>query len=260
MTSSTSTINSYGYSPHPLSTYLEWAEVLLASEPPPSSPRKPIILSVTGSTVSEVHTIISLIQAFRKAKPEYSDRIAIELNTSCPNIHGTGAPKGYIMDTDSTMLDILADFTEAVKQDPTLTVGLKLPPYIYRDQFVRVVELVKTLGDAFSFFTCTNTLGNSLLFSEQVESNEESISGYAVPPAVGGIAGDAIHALTLGNVHTFKTLLEESGLDSRIKIIGVGGATSSEAVQRLRKAGASVVGCATLLGKEGVKAFEILSQ
>lgn len=163
------------------------------------------------------------------------------------------------MDTDSTMLDILAVFVEEVRRDPSLTVGLKLPPYLYREQFVQVVELVQTLGkESFQFLTCTNTLGNSLLFSEQTDSAGGG-EGFAVPSALGGLGGEALHALALGNVFTFATLLKEYGLGESVKIIGVGGATNNGAVKRLRKAGASVVGCATLLGREGVKAFEILS-
>jgi len=44
-----------------------------------------------------------------------------------------------------------------------------------------------------------------------------------------------------------------------VRIIGVGGVTSKEAAARMRQAGADVVGCATLLGKEGIQAFEMLS-
>ena len=46
---------------------------------------------------------------------------------------------------------------------------------------------------------------------------------------------------------------------NRIIIIGVGGVTTPAAVSRMRKAGAQVVACATLLGRMGVRAFEILS-
>lgn len=40
----------------------------------------------------------------------------------------------------------------------------------------------------------------------------------------------------------------------------MGGVTSPEAAERMRKAGAVVVGAATFLGKEGVGAFEKLSK
>jgi dihydroorotate dehydrogenase (fumarate) len=78
----------------------------------------------------------------------------------------------------------------------------------------------------FAFLTCTNTLGNSLLFGDQVREAREE-------PAFGGLAGEALHALAL--------------------------VTSSAGVARMRNAGAAVVGAATLLGKEGVGAFEVLT-
>lgn len=160
-------------------------------------------------------------------------------------------------------------------KDKTLTIGLKLPPYTFRGQFDAMINELKGFiydydgvrRNAFAFLTCTNTLGNSLLFPDQVHevfpAQGSESAEFAVPTAVGGLAGDALHALSLGNVHTFHQLLHgdnqtDTGLRS-ISIIGVGGVTTPAALARMRKAGASVVGAATLLGREGVVAFEILS-
>ena len=85
-----------------------------------------------------------------------------------------------------------------------------------------------------------------------------------MPTAVGGVAGDSLHALALGNVYTFQQQLaaqdaQDAGL-AGIKIIGVGGVTSKAAAARMTQAGADAVACATLFGKEGVRAFEILGK
>jgi dihydroorotate dehydrogenase (fumarate) len=191
--------------------------------------------------------------------------IAIELNTSCPNIPNS-PPTGYAFPSLVPLLEVLQD---EYAQDQTLTIGLKLPPFVYREQFLSVLEGTKALcissGDGgdkcpFAFFTCTNTLGNTLMFSEQTAPPAGGPgSPFAVPTVLGGLAGDSLHALSLGNVHTFRQLLREHDTLRGIKIIGVGGVTTKEAAERMRKAGADVVGCATLFGKEGVQAFEILS-
>jgi dihydroorotate dehydrogenase (fumarate) len=116
----------------------------------------------------------------------------------------------------------------------------------------------------FAFFTCTNTLGNNLLFADQVgfpTNPEANDTQFAVPPALGALAGESLHTLSLGNVYTFTQLLGEDEYNclKKIIIIGVGGVTSKEAAERMKRAGASVVGCATLFGKQGLSAFEIIT-
>jgi len=166
-------------------------------------------------------------------------------------------------------LDVLADY---YRKDTTLTIGLKLPPYVCSTQFEDVLRGISAFpavvdgnngkGNMFSFLTCTNTLGSSLFFSDQAEHNHGSnlsASQFALPTVIGGLAGESIHALSLGNIYTFARLLEKDAELRDIRLIGVGGITSPEAVDRMRRVGASVVGCATLLGREGVGAFQRLS-
>ncbi|KAG6903001.1 hypothetical protein C0995_008574 [Termitomyces sp. Mi166 len=265
-------INSYGYSPHPLSQYLAWVkELLLKSE---HGPKKPFIISITSSNPAQLRRMMQDIQHLRMELVNAQSFIAIELNTSCPNIPNS-PPTGYVF---PSLLPLLTIMKEEYAKDPTLTIGLKLPPFVYRDQFNAVIDGIKDLclpspGDEFgtvpacpiAFFTCTNTLGNSLLFTEQSTrptppAEGEEASPFAVPTGLGGLAGDPLHALALGNVYTFSKILREAGHSSlgRISIIGVGGVTSKVAAERMREAGATVVGCATLLGKEGIRAFEII--
>ncbi|KAG6869052.1 hypothetical protein C0993_004725 [Termitomyces sp. T159_Od127] len=266
------TINSYGYSPHPLSVYLAWVKELLQQSE--NGPKKPFIISITSSDPAKLRRMMQDIQYLRMELVNNAQSfIGIELNTSCPNILDS-PPTGYAF---SSLLPLLTVLKEEYAKDPTLTIGLKLPPFVYRDQFNAVIDGIKNLclSDDISgsipacpiaFFTCTNTLGNSLFFKEQSarltpSTEDEEISPFAVPTGLGGLAGDALHALALGNVYTFSKILGEAGIPSfrKIAIIGVGGVTSKAAAERMRKAGATVVGCATLLGKEGIKAFEIIA-
>ena len=250
--------------------YLGWVETILTSHP---SSTKPVIISITNSDPVALQSMVRCIQELRfklhdnnPDKPGES-RIAIELNTSCPNIPNS-PPSGYSF---KSLLPLLRVLKNAFAQDMTLTIGLKLPPYVSKDQFTEVVTTLQSLvisnanetpKSAFAFLTCTNTLGNSLLFSNQTTT--DSALTFAVPTMLGGVAGETLHPLALGNVFTFKQLLNSKEANTAglgdVRIIGVGGVTSKEAVVRMRQAGADVVGCATLLGKEGVQAFEILSK
>lgn len=206
--------------------------------------------------------MVDSIQQLRRKLGDQSipSKIAIELNTSCPNIPNS-PPSGYTFKSLLPLLKVLAD---AHATDPTLTIGLKLPPYTFKGQFNDVFSGLESLSNAsqspVAFLTCTNTLGNSMLFSEQAEPGAHGV--FAVPTSLGGLAGDSLHALALGNVFTFKELFssqkaKDAGL-GRMKIIGVGGVTSRAAAKRMQKAGADVIGSATLFGKEGIRAFEIL--
>ncbi|KAJ7037519.1 hypothetical protein C8F04DRAFT_1035844 [Mycena alexandri] len=261
--SSTTSLNSYGYSPHKLSQYLSWIEAIILNAPS-TSKLKPFLISITASDADSMQETISAIQTLRAKSPAFSSRIGIEFNTSCPNIRGS-APAGYAITELASVLGVLAD---AWRADSSLTIGLKLPPYVHGGQFAGVLDALRGYSDAqgrnpIAYFACTNTLGNALLFAEQVGGAGTGDGGpFAVPTALGGVAGDALHALALGNVYSFARLLEAeepaSGLRN-IVLVGIGGVTSAEAAARMRKAGAAIVGSATLFGKEGVHAFKILS-
>lgn len=264
MKDSLSSLNSYGYSPHPLYEYLAWIREFLGEG---SSP-KPFIISITESSAERLSEMLVAIQQFRASNSTWRSRIAVEFNSSCPNIKGH-PPPSYHLPSLKPYLDV---FAKAFQDDSTLTIGLKLPPYIIATQFRDVIECISSYTrtdsgnptNPIAYFTCTNTLGNSLVFADQTPTPDAKtdMSPFAVPPGLGGLAGEAIHALSLGNVYTFSRLLAESDDPAmrEIVIIGAGGVTSPEAVQRMNRAGAKIVGCATLLGKEGVKAFEILSR
>ncbi|KAI6045202.1 hypothetical protein EDC04DRAFT_210282 [Pisolithus marmoratus] len=256
---SLSSINSYGYSPHPLSSYITWIRMLLERDPPSS---KPFIISITESNPESLSKMITAIQDLRTEHPSWHKRIAIEFNASCPNIKGHPPPSYHF----SSLVPFLDIFAEHFRADPTLTMGLKLPPYIVSTQFHDVIGGIATYTrqyilsgqfmNPFAFLTCTNTLGNSLVFSDQTVDTGADESSFALPPGIGGLAGEAIHSLSLGNVYSFSELLAESPDPAlrEIIIIGAGGVTSPEAVARMHRAGAKLVGCATLLGVLGVAA------
>jgi dihydroorotate dehydrogenase (fumarate) len=274
-----SSVNSYGYSPHPLSVYIDYVDAILSSAHESST--KPFIISITSSSPISLASMLDSVQRLRAKSRDGEgtiSRIGIELNPSCPNIRGS-PPPAYHMPGLQPIFDVLARY---FWDDPTLVIGLKLPPYVYSKQFDELLQVIATYsrpypGDElrrinpFAFLTSTNTLGQTLFFAEQASllsgkagaasDDASAAAGFALPVALGGMAGEALHPLALGNVYTLRQLLdahEESSL-REISIIGVGGVTTRAAHVRMRRAGASVVACATILVREGVSVFEKLS-
>jgi dihydroorotate dehydrogenase (fumarate) len=208
-----------------------------------------------------------------------TSRIGIELNTSCPNIKGS-PPPAYNMSGLTPILDVFAQY---FWRDPTLAIGLKLPPYTYSTQFDELVRTISAYSrpdpsdesrrlNPFAFLTSTNTLGQTLFFAEQatvpVTATATNTSTpvvlpweFALPTVLGGMAGEALHPLALGNVYTLRRLLDAHDDPSvrGISIVGVGGVTSRAAHVRMRRAGAAIVACATILVREGAGAFKKLS-
>ncbi|KAI9445520.1 hypothetical protein H4582DRAFT_1805496 [Lactarius indigo] len=274
-----SSVNSYGYSPHPLSAYIGYVDAVLSGAPEHSI--KPFIISITSSSPISLASMLDAIQELRTKFHDTegaTSRIGVELNTSCPNIKGSPPPAYNI----SGLVPILDALAECFWKDPTLTIGLKLPPYLYSTQFDDLVGCIATYSrpdpsddsrrlNPFAFLTSTNTLGQTLLFAEQaappvVADSDGSAAAaapavFALPTGLGGMAGEALHPLALGNVYTLRRLLDAHADTSLcdISIIGVGGVTTREAHARMRKAGAAVVACATALVREGVSVFEMLS-
>ncbi|KAH9005927.1 FMN-linked oxidoreductase [Lactarius hatsudake] len=236
---SISSVNSYGYSPHPLSAYIGYVDTILSSTPEHSI--KPFIISITSSSPISLASMLDAIQ---------------ELRANCPNIKGSPPPAYNISGLSAS------------GRTRRWTIGLKLPPYVYSTQFDDLVGCIATYSrpdpnddsrrlNPFAFLASTNTLGQTLLFAEQAAPAPLSV----VADSDGGAAPARLHPLALGNVYTLRRLLDAHADTSLcdISIIGVGGVTTREAHARMRKAGAAVVACATVLVREGVSVFEKLS-
>ena len=252
--------------------YFGWIESILQAHPESS---KPFIISIAASTTQKLSAALDAVQNFRHTLNDHIHetdtkraRIAVELNTSCPNITGATVP-GHDLAVLAPLLHVLAAYHA---QDPTLTLGLKLPPYTDANAITALVRALRVVSSGgrnpVAFLTSANTLGTCLLFSEQCYLPGESASerggegGFAVPTGLGGLGGECVHALALGNVYALNRMLRESDDEAlgRIVVIGVGGVMTAAGVRRMRRAGAGVVGCATALGKHGVGVFEELAQ
>jgi dihydroorotate dehydrogenase (fumarate) len=265
-----SSINSYGYSPHTLDEYLTWiTEIHLAATFGNKSSSKPFIVSVTG-TGDEIEACFLLIQQTRKAlgcPTQNGFDIAVEINLSCPNVPKK-PPPAY---SSEGILPYLIVTKRYWMEDPTLTIGVKLPPYTYEMQFKELVSCTwrSRTDQGLSFLTATNTLGQGLVFNDQVTEEAE---GIALPPGWGGLGGETIHALAVGNVSKLVSMLDgpqpldaiykSAGLhvdespENKIAIFGVGGINSGKTLNHFLSVGAVAGEVCTAFGVGGVPVFQ----
>ncbi|TAQ85275.1 hypothetical protein B7494_g6408 [Chlorociboria aeruginascens] len=256
----TSSLNTLGYSPIPLDSYLATLKLHFeAGTFKPRHPSKPFLVSVTGTSheVSQCYEKISHLND--TGIPGL--KLMMEINLSCPNIPDK-PPPAY--DEDSLKQYILA-IHDAKAQHAFVHVGIKTPPYTHQGQFhtlIQAIEYGETLaehrvpaiGNPIDFIVATNTLGSCLVLDADNHSPSlDSATGLGV----GGMAGSALHPLALGNVKSIRTALDSSvhpGVQA-IALVGVGGVGDADGFRRMRSVGAAVVGVGTAFGREGVEVF-----
>ena len=265
-------LNSLGYSPLPLETYLDFIRTISSEQQQQrdsaSSTKsgKGFIISVTGTpgVVAASYVLIAT------AQKDVTFPLAMEINLSCPNIPDR-PPPAYAREGLAPYLAALRLVVGDVTREgglPRVAYGLKTPPYTYATQFDELVAALEEDaakqqaphkeegGEAkcqVSFLTATNTLGSCLAFASP-EGN-----GFALPgTGIGGMAGAPLHALALGNVATLRRMLDAEEHRERlghISVIGVGGVADAAGYRRMRAVGAGVVGVGTGLGLKGVGVF-----
>lgn len=258
-----SSINSYGYSPLPLGAYLDYLSSLVPSA---SAQLKPFIISIAGSTPAAIRACAGLIREF--LEPTGIEAF-VEINLSCPNLGGAG-PLGYDMEATEMIVkeisELVRPMTEGRKEKRwwdtsrrRIVVGLKTPPYTYAGQFKAFVHVLRRSLGTVSFITATNTLGNALFLRPDSSDGWLPLIRSSSGTGHGGLAGSALHPLSLGNVSALRLELDANGLEE-IAIIGVGGVSDRDGFERMRSVGAVAVGLATALGREGVGVFEKIAR
>jgi len=235
-------------------------------------PAKPFIVSVTGSVFGVAACCTHLLEIQKSPekhrwRPDagYADLLLMmEVNLSCPNIAGE-PPPAYDAGALGEYITCIGEAKSSVgrgEEEGGLHVGIKTPPYTYSGQFEMLVRCLEDStrlagGCPISFITAMNTLGNCLV----LDGSMKPVLGSANGSGVGGMGGDALHPLALGNVRTLRTMLDASPYEElhRIAIIGVGGVRDDAGFNRMMSVGASAVGVGTALGREGVGIFEKIS-
>lgn len=191
----------------------------------------------------------------------------MEINLSCPNIPGSPPPAydGQVLGEYISAIGsakTTPSFQHSNREGGGLHVGIKTPPYTHAAQFEMLIRCLEDSigldgGCPISFITATNTLGSCLVLDEGMKPALGSVNGSGI----GGMAGDALHPLALGNVKMLREVLDASPFEElhRIAIIGVGGVSDRAGFERMRSVGAAAVGVGTALGREGIAVFEKIS-
>lgn len=249
-------LNTLGYSPLTLESYLGFIKAIAASAS--ARPDKGFIVSVTGSP----EDVADCYRAISETATLVPFPLAMEVNLSCPNIQGK-PPPAY---DGNALLQYLNAIQGALAHPYGLRIpcGLKTPPYTHSTEYVELFKAIEaSRSDSapcpISFITATNTLGSCLLLADPGATTG---SAPALPDAgIGGMAGAPLHPLALGNVRTIRRMLDErKEALGHIQIIGVGGVIDSAGFRRMKAVGADFVGVGTGLGIQGVGVFREVSE
>ncbi|HHT7802778.1 TPA: dihydroorotate oxidase [Streptococcus suis] len=219
-------INSMGLPNQGLDYYLDYLLELQEEEP-----ERTFVLSLVGMSPDETHTILKKVQ-------DSAFQGLVELNLSCPNV--PGKPQiAYDFETTETILrEVFAYFTKPL--------GIKLPPYFDIVHFDQAAAIFNQFP--LKFVNCVNSIGNGLYIEDE---------SVIIKPknGFGGIGGEYIKPTALANVHAFYQRLKPE-----IQIVGTGGVlTGRDAFEHIL-CGASMVQIGTTLQKEGLVAFDRITQ
>lgn len=252
-------LNSLGYSPLTLRTYLGFIKTIASDQPPEQ--RKGFIVSVTGNP-EEVAQCYRLIATTQGSLPI---PLAMEINLSCPNITGA-PPPAYSGESLAKYFDAVV---AAASQDANLVrvpFGLKTPPYTHSTDLETLIDaLLRTASSndvggsvcPVSFLTATNTLGSCLAFASPAGEDGPGTPALPGPLGTGGMAGAPLHPLALGNVATMRRMLDaHAGALGHVQIIGTSGVLDASGYRQMRAVGVAVVGISTGLGLRGVAVFK----
>lgn len=247
-----SSLNTFGYSPESLTTYLGIVCDIYKNDTSRDAERKkPFIFSVSGTPEEVVDCYHKIVLS----RHPYVGRMLMEINLSCPNISGK-PPPAYSKVELAKYLDAL-NTLDCVHGG--IEVGIKTPPYTHQQQFE---DLISALAEStmrsgqrpIDYITATNTLGNCLLLDPK-DNCVPLIRSYN-GVGIGGLAGAALHPLALGNVRTLRRMLDAHEELANIGIIGVGGVADGAGFNRMLRVGAEAVAVGTAYGCEGIGIFE----
>ncbi len=169
---------------------------------------KPVIANVSGFSIEEYQEVCSRLDS----QPQVG---WLEVNISCPNVHGGGMSFG----TDPAMA---AAVTSAVKASTTKPIILKLSPNV--TDIVAVALACEEAGaDAVALINTLLAMRLDLKTRRPILAN-----------VTGGLSGPAIFPVALRMVWQVSHAL-------KIPVIGIGGITSAENVLEMLLAGACCV-------------------
>lgn len=169
---------------------------------------KKVIANVSGFSVDDY--------AYTCAKLDKEEQVGmLEVNVSCPNVHGGGMSFG-------TAPDCAAEVTRAVKAVTTKPVFIKLSPNV-----TDIVSIAKACEEAGADGIC---LINTMLGMRVDLKRRQPV----IANKMGGFSGDAIFPVAVRMVYQVAKACQ-------IPVMGCGGVSSAENVIEMMMAGATAV-------------------
>ena len=169
---------------------------------------KPVMANVSGFSVEEY--------VYTCEKIDKCEQVGwIEVNVSCPNVHGGGMSFG-------TSPDAAAEVTKAVKAVTTKPIIIKLSPNV--TDIVSIAKACEEAGaDGISLINTLLGMRIDLRKRAPIIANK-----------MGGFSGDAIFPVALRMVYQVSSAV-------KIPVVGMGGVSSADDVIEMMMAGASAV-------------------
>lgn len=204
---------------------------------------KPYILSISGLSLKEN---LEMLDRLAQSPDVLQHLSAVEVNVACPNVPGKPLV-GYDFPQ-------FAEVVQAMSRHPLFTkdcvLGFKLPPYLDAPLFDAVAEMLNPIalgrGGALGYVVCCNTLGSALAVDIETETTVLHPKG-----GFGGLGGQLVRHLALGNVRHLRSRLDDS-----IHVVGCGGVATGEDAFAHILCGATAVQVATQHRVEGPRCFE----
>ena len=169
---------------------------------------QPIIANISGFSIDEYVECCAKINAEQQVE-------IIELNVSCPNVHGGGMSFG-------TRCDSVAEVTKAVKEVITKPLYVKLSPNV-----TDIVSIARAAEDAGADGICLiNTLMGMRI---DIKSRQPVIANI-----MGGFSGPAVFPVAIRMVYQVSKAC-------RIPVMGCGGVSTARDVIEMMMAGATAV-------------------
>ena len=191
------------------------------------------VVSIWGRSVDEYRQAAQLLQDGLVHSPHRSTVIAVEVNLSCPNMHGHGIfAHDIAMSAEVMRVCSLLEYPLWAKLSPNT------------DQVIAVAQAVHEAGA--EAVTLINTVVGMVLDPETGRP--------ALGNGGGGISGRAIHPVAVRAVFDVHAALPS------LPIIGVGGVTSGWEAVELMLAGASAVQVGTATFADPRACFKIASE
>ena len=170
--------------------------------------KKPVIANISGFSIEEY-------VACAKAMDKQENVGIIEVNVSCPNVHGGGMSFGVLPESAAAV-------TKAVKAVTTKPVYIKLSPNV--TDIASIASACEEAGaDGLSLINTILAMRIDLKTRKPILANK-----------MGGMSGSAIFPVALRMVYQVDEAV-------KIPIIGMGGVTSAEDVIEMMLAGATAV-------------------